>query len=239
MARDLFNDVIRPSVTVGAKRWYTLPLSIVAHAGALVVLVIMPLMAADALPGPRSMMVFTVAPPPPAPPAPPVARVNAPSATASVEPTSPDSPPLAAPMTISTSPVAPTMLGRDTAAGEGVVGGFGDGRRSLLAPPPNPPSPAVQAPLPVGGRIKAPTKTKDAAPVYPAMAMSARVEGTVIIEATIGVDGRVTNARVLRSVPLLDQAALGAVRQWEFSPTQLNGQAVSVLMTVTVTFTLR
>jgi periplasmic protein TonB len=61
----------------------------------------------------------------------------------------------------------------------------------------------------------------------------------VIIEATIGVDGRVTDAKVIRPVALLDQAALEAVRQWVFTPTELNGQKVPVIMTVTVNFTLR
>ena len=61
----------------------------------------------------------------------------------------------------------------------------------------------------------------------------------VIIEATIGIDGRVTNARLLRSVPLLDQAALEAVRQWTYTPTTLNGVPVPVLMTVTVRFQLQ
>lgn len=61
----------------------------------------------------------------------------------------------------------------------------------------------------------------------------------MIIEATIGVDGRLINARLLRSIPLLDQAALEAVRQWEFTPTLLNGVPVPVIMTVTVNFTLK
>ncbi len=60
----------------------------------------------------------------------------------------------------------------------------------------------------------------------------------VILEAVIGVDGKVTNAQVLRSIPLLDQAALDAVRQWQYTPTLLNGAPVPVIMTVTVTFTL-
>jgi periplasmic protein TonB len=60
----------------------------------------------------------------------------------------------------------------------------------------------------------------------------------VIIEALIGANGKVTNARVLRSIPLLDQAALDAVMLWEFTPTRLNGQPVPVLMTMTVQFTL-
>jgi protein TonB len=90
----------------------------------------------------------------------------------------------------------------------------------------------------VGGNIKAPTQTKKVQPVYPAIAQSSRVSGVVILEAVIGVDGRVTNAQVLRSIPLLDQAALDAVKQWEYTPTLLNGAPVPVIMTVTVTFML-
>ena len=60
----------------------------------------------------------------------------------------------------------------------------------------------------------------------------------MIIEAVIDPAGLVSNARVIRSVPLLDDAALDAVRQWEFLPTELNGQPVPVIMTVTVSFRL-
>jgi len=83
-----------------------------------------------------------------------------------------------------------------------------------------------------------PTKVKDVPPVYPPIAQSARVQGVVIIETVIGADGRVQGARILRSVPLLDQAALDAVKQWEFTPTLLNGAPVPVIMTTTVQFTL-
>ncbi len=97
---------------------------------------------------------------------------------------------------------------------------------------------AAAAAVRVGGQIKAPTKTKDVKPMYPAEAQSAKVSGSVIIEATIGADGKVINAKVLRSVAKLDQAALDAVKQWEYSPTLLNGKPVPVKMTVTVTFKL-
>ena len=79
---------------------------------------------------------------------------------------------------------------------------------------------------------------KRVAPEYPLIAISTRVSGIVILEATIGGDGKVIDAKVLRSVPLLDQAAVDAVRQWEYAPTLLNGAPVPVIMTVTVTFTL-
>ena len=104
------------------------------------------------------------------------------------------------------------------------------------APPPPPPPPA--APVRVGGAIKPPVKNKHVPPQYPPIAQSARVQGVVIIEATISTTGKVQDARVLRSIPLLDAAALDAVRQWEFSPTLLNGVPVPVIMTVTVQFTL-
>jgi protein TonB len=64
------------------------------------------------------------------------------------------------------------------------------------------------------------------------------VQGVVTLEATIGPDGRVQDARVLRSIPLLDQAALDAVKQWEFTPTLVDGKTVPVISAVTVNFSL-
>jgi TonB family protein len=71
------------------------------------------------------------------------------------------------------------------------------------------------------------------------VAQAARVEGVVIVELMIAPDGHVEQSRILKSVPLLDQAALDAVNQWVFSPTLLNGVAVPILYNVTVTFQLR
>lgn len=93
-------------------------------------------------------------------------------------------------------------------------------------------------PLRIGGQMTPPVKTRDVTPVYPPVAQDAGVQGVVIIEAIIDAEGRVEDARVLRSIPLLDGAALEAVRQWEYMPTLLNGQPVPVLMTMTVNFTL-
>ena len=127
------------------------------------------------------------------------------------------------------------------------IGGRGSGGQSAAAPPPPPPPPPPPsrgAPawdgdaIRVGGAILQPTKTRHVNPQYPAVAQTARVQGVVILEARIGIDGKVSQARVLRSVPLLDQAALDAVMQWEFTPTRLNGQLVPVLTTITVQFTL-
>jgi protein TonB len=90
----------------------------------------------------------------------------------------------------------------------------------------------------VGGNIGLPAKTHQVNPVYPPQARDARVQGIVILDARIGEDGRVTKARVLRSIPELDQAALDAVAQWEFTPTLLNGKPIPVVMTVTVNFSM-
>ena len=91
----------------------------------------------------------------------------------------------------------------------------------------------------MGGNISPPTKVTDVPPVYPAVAQAARVSGVVILEAVIGPAGNVTDVKILRSVPLLDDAAIAAVRQWVYTPTLLNGVPVPVIMTVTVNFTMQ
>ena len=107
-----------------------------------------------------------------------------------------------------------------------IVGGLPD------APPPK------AEPVRVGGNIKPPTKIRDQTPLYPDIAKQARVQGIVILEAIIDPNGNVTNVRVLRSIPLLDQSAIDAVRRWKYEPTLLNGVPVPIVMTVTVNFSL-
>ena len=102
--------------------------------------------------------------------------------------------------------------------------------------PPRPPS--RSDPVRVGGNIKPPTKVRDVRPAYPPSARQARVQGVVILEVTIAADGSVIDARTIRSIPLLDAAAVDAVRQWQFTPTLLNGVPIPVRHTVTVQFTL-
>ncbi len=101
------------------------------------------------------------------------------------------------------------------------------------------PAAAAQEPLHVGGAVRAPQRIKNVNPVYPPEAIRARVEGVVVIDATIDPAGHVTRAEVKRSIPLLDQAALDAVRQWEYAPTLVNGVAVPIVLTVTVGFSLQ
>jgi TonB family protein len=107
-------------------------------------------------------------------------------------------------------------------------------------PPPPPPPPGADglAPVRVGGNIKPPAKIRDVKPVYPPIAMESKVQGVVVIEITIDTAGNVMTAKILRGQPLLDQAALDAVQQWQFQPTLLNGTPVPVIMTATVNFSL-
>ncbi len=128
-------------------------------------------------------------------------------------------------------------------------GGVHPGQMSAPPPPPPPPPPDElsanaptidgEFPIRVGGNIAAPMKTRDVQPVYPPEAKSKRIEGIVIIEITIDREGKVRNGRILKSVPMLDRAAMDAVRQWEFQPTLLNGAPKPVIMTVTIAFSLQ
>ena len=104
-----------------------------------------------------------------------------------------------------------------------------------IAPPAAPP----QGPQRLHQGIQAPRKTVDVAPRYPALARESHVEGTVILDVIIDERGVVTATRVLKSVLLLDQAAVDAVQQWKFTPARLNGMVIPIVMTVTVTFRLQ
>jgi TonB family protein len=86
--------------------------------------------------------------------------------------------------------------------------------------------------------IRAATKVKHVSAVYPEAARDARISGAVVLEARIGADGRVVDAHVLRSIPELDQAAIDAVKQWEYVPLLTNGVPTAFAMTVTIQFSL-
>jgi len=90
-----------------------------------------------------------------------------------------------------------------------------------------------------GEGIRRPVKVTDARPVYPPIAQSARIQGVVVIEALIDDQGNVVNARIARSIPLLDAAALDAVGKWKYAPADEDGRLVAVVMTVTVSFVLQ
>ena len=93
-------------------------------------------------------------------------------------------------------------------------------------------------PLPVGGVVKAPVKIVDVRPIYPALAKQTRAHGMVEIDIVVGPEGDVAQARVTKSVPLLDRAALDAVKKWKYAPTIVNGVAVPVKLSVGLSFAM-
>jgi TonB family protein len=93
-------------------------------------------------------------------------------------------------------------------------------------------------PVRVGDSIKEPRKIRNATPVYPAQARGLGIQGTVTLDCVISPRGDVTDVRVVRSIPMLDAAAVEAVRQWRYTPTFVDGEPVRVIMTVTVNFTI-
>jgi protein TonB len=121
----------------------------------------------------------------------------------------------------------------------GVVGGIDlPGQRLRVEAPPAPPPPTPREPMRLHAGMQAPRKIVHVSPRYPPTAQAARVQGLVVLDAVIDSAGRVTDVRVTHSIRLLDEAAVDAVRQWRFTPTLLNGEPVSILLTVTVRFTL-
>jgi TonB family protein len=87
--------------------------------------------------------------------------------------------------------------------------------------------------------IEKPVPTKKVEAVYPSEAKAKHVEGDVELSVKIGADGLVKDATIKKSVPPLDEAALAAIRQWEFRAGRVNGQAVEVMTTITFEFRLK
>jgi len=231
---------------VRKRQGVALPTSIVLHAAAALALAIVPLLLADALPDPdgatRAFFVEPIAAPPPPPPPPPPAA-NAAAATRAATKA-----PAVAPAGFVAPIEVPTEIkpeeGLDLGGIEGGVPGGVEGGvpggvvGGVVGGLPDAPPPPPVKPVRVGGDIREPRKVVDVAPAYPQIAAKAHIQGVVILEATIDPRGRVVNATVLRGVPVLDEAALEAVRKWVYTPTLLNGVPTPVIMTVTVRFML-
>jgi protein TonB len=213
----------------------SVPISIAAHLAVLLLLLIAPLAADIALPLPEKGLpeFIRVAPAPPPPAFTPAARQTSTSIAEYSR-----LPPITAPQSIGpeSTPPGPQL---DVPIGPpgGVPSGVGDFTVTppTPVPPPDPPRPTT---VRVAQLPEPPRKVVDVRPLYPDIARNARVEGTVILESVLDTSGNVTQLRVVRSVPLLDQAALDAVRQWKYTPTIYGGRPVSVLMTITIRFTL-
>jgi protein TonB len=228
-------------------------ISTTVHLIVAVVLFIAPVMyVSGELPPVPDMLAFVVSaappPPPPPPPAPPASKSAKPSVVKSQPLTRVQAAPVEAPTAIEEEP--PIETGTDDGVPGGVEGGVPGGVvggivgglvTTGLPPPPPPPAPppappAERAPVRIGGELTAPALVERVEPTYPPLAVRAQVQGVVILEAVVDRDGRVEDVRVLRSIPLLDSAAVAAVRKWRYSPLLLNGQPERFVLTVTVSF---
>lgn len=237
MSHDLFEGITAPAAR-NARSPYTIAVSIVAHVAVIGVIVIAPLMAAGVLPKPTSPNdLFIVTAAPPRLPPPPAATVTKPHTETRIpiETGVSYEPPKGIHDEI--APPGPPTVGMTIGTGDGVIGSLGTPGDYAPAPPPAPKPPS--GPMKIGGQIREPRRVFSVAPVYPSLARQAHVQGTVVVQAVIGVDGAVRDAQIVRSLPLLDQAALDALKQWRYEPTTLNGVPVAVIMTVSVRFTLQ
>jgi len=222
---------------------WAVTLSIILQSLVLFVLILIPLIYTQALP--KAMLsTLLIAPPPPPPPPPPpqAAPVKVIKPVARLITQGKMVAPRAIPKDIAVFKEA--ELPPEPAGGGGVLGGLGGGDilgglgagSSAAAPPPPPPKGPSRIKL--GGQVQAAKVVAQPQPAYPALARQARIQGNVVLHAIIDKDGRVGQLEVVSGHPLLVQAALDAVKQWRYQPTQLNGDPVEVDTTITVTFVL-
>jgi protein TonB len=218
-------------------RTRTFVVSFLVHALVIGAVVVTRVVATDVLPTPPRATTFILV----TPEVPVMPSAPAPPRAAAAPQANPDAAPIAEPPNIQPEPIL--RVNDAPATADFVVGGGGDVPGAIVAGDPVPPPPArlppPAAPVRIGGDIRPPEKVRHVAPEYPAIARSAGKSGIVILEAVIAEDGSVRDVSVLRSEPLLDEAAVRAVRQWRFTPTLLNGQPIAVIMTVTVAFNLQ
>jgi protein TonB len=226
-------------------------LSIAVHLLAIGAITAVPLLyVTTQLPDVPHMLAFVAPappPPPPPPPAPPPPKAaSQPKPVPKPVPTSSRPVPVEAPKEILQE------LGADFGSEEGVLGGIEGGvpggivggivgglvPTGVVSPPPPPPPAVDRGPVRVGGAITAPALVSRVEPEYPPLAVRAQVQGVVILEAIVDREGRVENVEILRSIPLLDRAAIAAVKQWRYSPLLLNGRPERFVLTVTVSFSL-
>jgi len=224
-------------------------ISTAVHVAVVGVVLAIPILYVSAeLPQLPDMVAFVVstAPSLPPPPPPPAATTSKPKVIVPVPRTSPRAAPVEAPreivdeMPVDTGVAEGVPGGVEGGVPGGVVGGVVGGLISELPQPPPPPAPppVARAPVRIGGELKAPALVERVEPEYPPLAVRAQVQGVIILEAVVDQHGRVEEVRVLRSIPLLDKAAITAVRQWRYSPLLLNGTPERFVLTVTISFSL-
>jgi protein TonB len=236
--------------TQKTKNKYTIALSLLLQCAIIGVLILIPLIYTETLPTAqlKSMLVAPAPPPPPPPPPPPAAPkpvqkpvvkqfvANQLLAPKVIPKTINKIEEAAPPPDVSAGVVGGT--GDPSGAAGGVLGGVLGGVPSAAPPPPPPPKAKPSGPVRIGGQVMAAKITKQVQPVYPPLAKSARVSGTVEFTAVIDKEGNIKNLQLVRGHPLLVAAARDAVLQWKYKPTELNGQPVEVVTSIIVNFNL-
>jgi periplasmic protein TonB len=223
--------------------WLTLPLSLALHAVAVAGLVVGPMLAAGSVPPEARIQTVALLAPAPQPPAVPVGRSSA-RPHREVDPARSQPPPRINVFQVNTLDIPDGIPDEDPvgSGGNGLDLGFtvegGDPSGLEGAPPMGGEyDPSRLSPIRVG-TLQKPHKLREVAPEYPLIAIQSRTQGVVVIEAETDVYGRVRTARVVTGHPLLNDAALRAVKQWLYEPYVVNGEPHPVVFSVTVTFTL-
>jgi protein TonB len=230
--------VVSSSKGSSTNKPWTVALSATIQFVILGILILIPLIYTEALPN-GMLSTFLVAPAPPPPPPPPAAVEKAVVRPRIIQPERMVAPTVIPKKVVIEKDAAPDL------AGAGVAGGVGDGAAGGVlggiiggAAPPPPPKPVVTGPVRVGGNVMAAKIIDRPTPEYPAIAKAAHVQGTIVLHAIISKDGNVQDLQYVSGPPLLMKAAMDAVKQWRYRPTQLNGDAVEVDTTIQVVFTL-
>jgi periplasmic protein TonB len=238
----MFDDLVESTAQrKKTNKSWSVVLSMLVQTLILGVLILIPLIYTEALP--KAMLsTLLIAPPPPPPPPPPPQPVKViVKPVARLIQSGKLMQPRAIPKEVAVfkeAELPPDVINNTQTGGvfggipgQGIMGGTGG---PALPPPPK----ATPARIKQGGNVTAASIITQTRPVYPPLARQARIQGSVVLHAIIDKEGRVAQLEVVTGHPLLVQAALDAVKQWRYKPTQLNGDPVEVDTTITVTFTM-
>jgi periplasmic protein TonB len=233
----MFEDALMESGNrIKTKSKYWSFAAIIINSGVLVALILWPLLHPQALPV-QIMAALLVAPPPPTPPAQvSPAKVQVRSELLDQEIQAPSRIPHGIRVVTESASLQPSgvsVIGAEGSPGGSISELFSGLGTGLPIVKPGPPRT-----LNISSGVMAGNLLDKTLPQYPAIAKEARVQGTVVLEATIDRTGAIQNLRVINGPPMLRQAALDAVRSWRYKPYLLNGEPVEVETTVNVVFNL-
>jgi periplasmic protein TonB len=252
----MFEDLQKIDQSDTGKRLVSGLIAIALECALVLAMVIVPLIFFSVLPE-GEILTFLIAPPPPPPAPPPPAPPAGSAARATPKVAIVDPNQFVAPNEIPRDIPAPSDEAPIIGVGGNIVGGIPGGviggvpggviggvvgglinASSNTAPPP-PPPPKRREAIKVGGNVMESRLIRKIEPAYPELAKRARVQGRVVLIVNVDEEGNVSDIKISSGHPLLNDAAITAVKQWKYSPTLLNGEPVPVIATVTVIFNLK